>query len=424
MRRSVRWLGLLGLAALGVWLAWPTSEPVAPPKFAAAPKANALASESAGPEGQGHSIWALAARATVVADEATVARLSPDWDASDTGRQESAAWCRRGQAARAQVDAAADSATSAPAPGEAEPSDAELLAARDRALRRWAAHLRGQSSARAQAAGDFLLGGLGDAGQAARQRLIAAGRIASDPMVIALALQRCADDDCSSLSLRWVQLEPTNLQAWLHAADILSAGWLLRGAAQATESRNYHRELVQLLLGSPQALGPGLRDAAEVMLLFEVEAAWGLPRWQAVLNLCRQVNLSVEQGRQCLAIADGVWRAQDEALVSRVLALRLSVSQGVERDPLWRNRATQAEAALQWASSEHAERMLPVMGLLRCDPGASQTLRERLRQGEVQRVADAMLRSGADVETLAAQRRATGSGALLRPLAPLAAASR
>lgn len=422
MRRSLRWAGLLGLCGGLIWLAWPESpevtgsEPV--PAGARAATAAAEAASAATPS----SFWALAAQATAQADRSSAARLDLAWDDSAAGQQASAAWCARGKAAMAAVEAGA----SAVAAFEPDAHDRELKDARERVRRRWIAHLRAQASARAQAAADYLEAEPDPGGALARQRLLASARTASDPMVIALALQRAGGqvEPRRSLGQRWSQLEPANVHAWLAASGPLTAEEVLRGASQAAESRPYLKELVQLLLESPQARTPGLRDAAEAMLLVDIESQWELPNWRPVMDACRRPDLPAEQRPHCRALADTIWRAQDGALLNRVLAVRLAVTQGASSDPQWRARATQAEAARYLSREQSGEQLARFFALHQCDRQASQGLREELPKSEFMRLEEALQRAGADVEALAAKQRAQSKQALLEPLPPANQASR
>lgn len=381
------------------------------PSAASAP----LGAPAARPAAAG-TAWHLAAQATAQADEAERRRRSPEWDDTEPGRHASAAWCAQAQRWAAQP--AAQALTVEVAAQMSAQLESQKLAG-ERVLRRWAAYWQAQSGERAQALADFLRTALDAEDRAARQRLREAAQRANDPMVIALALQRCGEAAaaCREAALRWTQLEPANLQAWLFASAALPHHELMRGLLHSRESRPYVLELMQHLLASPQANAAGLRDGAEALQLMQLRDAWALPDWRAVMEPCHAAARHAGTRQQCLGVAERIWGLGDEFLITRALAIRLAAPQGAASDPRWRDRANQTEAAMQWSATDTEARLRLLVGLESCDPQRQATLalREQAQRGEWSRLQVDLQRAG-DAAALAAQRRARTGRSLLDAL--------
>ncbi|WP_374438474.1 hypothetical protein [Inhella sp.] len=344
-------------------------------------------------------------------------RLAPDWETSVAGLLESREWCTQAvRRARGEEEAQRRAELQ---PGRPQPDpepDTVMERAQERVVLRWARQLQAEGDEAALALADFLLTGAPTEQVGARERLVERAQRSSQGFVISLALQRCAlDSVCNSLARRWTQQEPDNAAAWLHSGGVLTPAEVLRGVQAATRAQDYRLTLAARLLGLAQAPSVGLRDAAELQLMFGMSAAWALPRWAPLLKHCR----ALPQASECVGSADRLWRLEDPQLINRILSIKLAGEQA-RQSPEWHARAAEAEAISQWSLERSELELAAWHSVDSCDPsqGFGAWLRVRLAQGEWPRLVADMREQRQSVAELAERRRLRTGRSLLDPPKP------
>ncbi len=288
--------------------------------------------------------------------------------------------------------------------------------AQDRVVLRWAKQLQAEGDEAGLALADYLLTGAPTEHAGARERLMERAQRSSQGFVISLALQRCHQGRlCRLLAQRWLQQEPDNAAAWLYSAEVLAPVEVLRGVQGATRSQDYQLPIASRLLGLAQAPSVGLRDVAELQLMFVMSAAWASPRWAPLIRHCR----ALPQASECVGSADRLWRLEDPQLINRILSIKLAGEQA-RQSPEWHARAAEAEAISQWSLERSELELAPWHSVDRCDPsqGFGAWLRVRLAQGEWPRLVADMREQRQSVAELAERHRLRTGRSLLDPPKP------
>lgn len=227
--------------------------------------------------------------------------------------------------------------------------------------------MRQRGEPRALALAEFL----GASGVGSKARLQAMALSSTDPMLTALALlSPCEPGACRNVeATQWSRLEPENAYAWLQMLSepgqrqAQGAYLLERMSTLARYARGYQQEVGQLLVSVLQAGAPGLAQQAETESLMGVLAAWPIPSFAPLMQLCSESPGQPGQAMRCEAVAAALW-SQGHMLDRRnALALaRVVAPKSTPQRPLWEQRALEFEA-VQSYEDERWRRELEAMSM-------------------------------------------------------------
>ena len=235
---------------------------------------------------------------------------------------------------------------------EASPKYQLMEAATVRLVRDWVVLLRARGDERSLALSERLQGQQVDA----RSQLVERARHSRDPVVYAWALQGCGErSECDGLTVRrWAQLDPGNLQPWLHEAnrarqvgDRAGLREALFQISVASRSDDYSLLFLQQLLGLRRTEQAGLRQTVELSVPVGMYAAQVNVLAAALTVGCRGAELADPNQQQlCAAVADSLWR-NATTLLEQSLALTMAQRLSQRGSTIWTARSLTLDAMKQ-----------------------------------------------------------------------------
>jgi hypothetical protein len=343
-------LGLTLLGGGGVWLSgvWgpgPTTEaPVQAAPTAASPSAAPAASASAPlpPAMNGSQL-----------NPTPIDRAAKEQATAEQLKQIEAQWCTSGLQTHLQSVASIKQSYGSDDFGRTHatlrlPAHQAQYMIRDRLLRQWVQRLQNQGDARNRATAAYLvLAQRRDWESEWSQALTwmqAEALRSADPYVLHLWAKdpgRCqSDSKCTPVPLaRGVEIEPSNLRAWLRAipqsAVPSEAQW--QGLAQTRYARRYEPEFQSRLLALTADLPQGLE--LQVALDFiRMESERGDAELVMLDRICRAPEAKRKRKAVCLHAADLMWRQELATYSDRTEPLMLASDLGATEDEPWAGR--------------------------------------------------------------------------------------
>ena len=197
------------------------------------------------------------------------------------------------------------------------------------------------------------------------ETLVEQSRGSTDPIVLSLLVDRCADDlqkaghcDAVDLARRWTVADTQNQLAWIALSTALATGGdadaaraAFRRAARASQWHEYHPEVARLLeSAAPKAGDP--RARAAMLLAIWSKALTGLPSGHdlTINRRCKEAELHEACGRILEVMARDA---------QSVMALSVATGTATARSalpPATIAALQQRLDALQWASLMHLGR--------------------------------------------------------------------
>jgi hypothetical protein len=344
-------LGLTLLGGGGVWLA--TAPDRAPAAVAAtAPAGTRVATAFAAPAASAQA--PMPPPVTDSPARPSAAELAAmEQAAAEQIKQIEAQWCTSGLQTHLQSVASIEQSYGSDARGRAEatlrlPAQRAQYAVRDRLLQQWAQRLQSQGDARSRATAAYLMlakrrNWESEWGQALAWMQAEALR-STDPYVLHLWAKdpgHCqSDPKCTPAPLaRGVEIEPSNLRAWLRAipqgAPPTEAQW--QGLAQASYARRYEPEFQSRLLALAAPLPQGLELQVALQFIW-LESERGDAELVTLDRVCRAPEAMRKRKAVCLHAADLMWRQELANYSDRTLPLMLASHLGATEDEPWAGR--------------------------------------------------------------------------------------